>query len=91
MSDRAHSPPRSTAGETPRLRLAPTMTSEEVDLLTVADLAALHGVSKIDIYQLIQSGRLPTVKVGDSVRVSKSEARAVLEHGDEPGNEPSAT
>jgi excisionase family DNA binding protein len=58
------------------------VTAEDEVLLTVADLAALHGVSKIDIYQLIQSGRLPAVKIGGSVRVSESEARAVLEHGE---------
>jgi excisionase family DNA binding protein len=82
VSDRAHSPPQSTAGETPLLRLAPTVTAEDEDLLTIADLAALHGVSKIDIYQLIHSGRLPAVKIGGSVRVSESEARALLERGE---------
>jgi excisionase family DNA binding protein len=41
----------------------------EVRLLTVAEVAALMRLSKMTVYRMVNSGTLPALKVGRSVRI----------------------
>jgi len=41
----------------------------EVKLLTVAEVAAILRLSKMTVYRMVNSGVLPALKVGRSVRV----------------------
>jgi excisionase family DNA binding protein len=41
----------------------------EVRLLTVAEVAALLRLSKMTVYRMVNSGTLPALKVGRSVRI----------------------
>lgn len=41
----------------------------EVKLLTVAEVAAILRLSKMTVYRMVNSGALPALKVGRSVRV----------------------
>jgi excisionase family DNA binding protein len=41
----------------------------ELKFLTVAEVAALMRVSKMTVYRLVNTGTLPAVRVGRSVRV----------------------
>lgn len=50
----------------------PTGNPDVPVLLRVADAARLLSVSRTSMYQLIASGRVPTVKIGRSRRVPRS-------------------
>jgi excisionase family DNA binding protein len=41
----------------------------EVHLLTVAEVAAIMRLSKMTVYRMVNSGALPALKVGRSVRI----------------------
>jgi excisionase family DNA binding protein len=41
----------------------------EVRLLTVAEVAAIMRLSKMTVYRLVNSGQLPALKVGRSIRI----------------------
>ena len=41
----------------------------EVRLLTVAEVAAIMRLSKMTVYRMVNSGALPALKVGRSIRV----------------------
>ena len=41
----------------------------EVRLLTVAEVAAIMRLSKMTVYRMVNSGALPALKVGRSVRI----------------------
>jgi excisionase family DNA binding protein len=41
----------------------------EVNFLTVAEVAAVMRVSKMTVYRLVHSGELPAIRVGRSFRV----------------------
>lgn len=41
----------------------------EVRLLTVAEVAAIMRLSKMTVYRMVNSGVLPALKVGRSVRI----------------------
>jgi excisionase family DNA binding protein len=41
----------------------------EVRLLTVAEVAAIMRLSKMTVYRMVNSGQLPALKVGRSVRI----------------------
>lgn len=41
----------------------------EVNLLTVAEVAAIMRLSKMTVYRMVNSGQLPALKVGRSVRI----------------------
>lgn len=41
----------------------------EVRLLTVAEVAAVLRLSKMTVYRMVNSGALPALKVGRSVRI----------------------
>jgi excisionase family DNA binding protein len=41
----------------------------EVRLLTVAEVAAMLRLSKMTVYRMVNSGTLPALKVGRSVRI----------------------
>jgi len=41
----------------------------EVRLLTVAEVAEIMRLSKMTIYRMVNSGALPALKVGRSVRI----------------------
>lgn len=44
----------------------------EIRLLTVAEVAAILRLSKMTVYRMVNSGTLPALKVGRSVRVPES-------------------
>ncbi|WPP34160.1 helix-turn-helix domain-containing protein [Streptomyces sp. CL7] len=69
----APSPGNPRAGERPL---------SDVELLTVAEVAALMGVSKMTVYRLINSKHLPAIRVGRSFRVPEAAAHAYLEEAD---------
>lgn len=41
----------------------------EVKLLTVAEVAKIMRLSKMTVYRMVNSGALPALKVGRSIRV----------------------
>jgi len=45
-------------------------------LLKVEDVAKARSVGRIEVYKLIQSGDLPSIKIGRLRRVSTEELRA---------------
>lgn len=49
----------------------------DLDLVTVADLAAWCRVSKMTIYRLIHGGQLPALRIGRSLRIPLAAARAL--------------
>ena len=51
-------------------------------LLTVGDVSAILGLSKVTIYDLIKRGGLPTVKINGARRIqpSKLQTRSILKH-----------
>jgi len=46
-------------------------TVENLDLLTVAEAASILRISRATAYRLVESGELPAVKVGGSIRVGR--------------------
>ena len=52
---------------------------ESLDLLTVAEVAAMLRLSKMTIYRLMDKGRLPALRVGRSFRIPRESVQALLE------------
>ena len=50
----------------------------EVRFLTVAEVAALMRVSKMTVYRLVHSGRMPAVRFGRSFRVPEAAVEQYL-------------
>ena len=50
----------------------------DVNLLTVAEVAAAMRVSKMTVYRLVHSGELPALRVGKSFRVSQDAVNEYL-------------
>lgn len=46
--------------------------------LTVREVAAEFRVSRMTIYRLVNAGTLPSVRVGNSVRITRAAVRAYL-------------
>jgi excisionase family DNA binding protein len=53
---------------------------EQVQFLTVAEVAKVMRVSKMTVYRLVHSGELPAARVGRSFRVAERDVHAYLEH-----------
>ena len=51
---------------------------DQVDLLTVAEVAILMRVSRMTVYRLVNSGDLAAARVGRSFRVSREAVRDYL-------------
>ena len=51
----------------------------EVNFLTVAEVAAVMRVSKMTVYRLVHSGELPAVRFGRSYRVPESAVTEALQ------------
>jgi excisionase family DNA binding protein len=51
----------------------------QVQFLTVAEVAAIMRVSKMTVYRLVHSGELPAVRVGRSFRVPEKAVHEYLE------------
>jgi excisionase family DNA binding protein len=54
-------------------------------LLTIADVGRLLGVSRGSVYALIRSGELVPIRVGERARFDPSDVRTYLERHREPG------
>jgi excisionase family DNA binding protein len=52
--------------------VSPDIPLGEVKLLTVAEVAKIMRLSKMTIYRMVNSGTLPALKVGRSIRVPQS-------------------
>ena len=52
----------------------------QVEFLTVAEVAAMMRVSKMTVYRLVHSGELPAVRVGKSFRVPEKAVHDYLEN-----------
>ena len=50
----------------------------DVRFLTVAEVADLMRVSKMTVYRLIRSGKLPAVQIGKAYRVREDELESYL-------------
>ena len=50
----------------------------EVQFLTVAEVAAVMRVSKMTVYRLVHSGHLPAIRVGRSFRVPEQAVHEYL-------------
>lgn len=59
-----------------------TGADEPLDLLTVAEVASMLRLSKMTIYRLMNSGRLPALRVGRSFRIPRDSVRNLLEESD---------
>jgi excisionase family DNA binding protein len=51
---------------------------DEVHLLTVAEVAQIMRLSKMTVYRMVNSGALPALKVGRSVRIPEQVVDAYL-------------
>ncbi|MGQ0479619.1 MAG: helix-turn-helix domain-containing protein [Pseudonocardia sp.] len=58
---------------------AAEQADETLDLLTVAEVAAMLRLSKMTIYRLMDKGRLPALRVGRSFRIPRDSVHALLE------------
>jgi excisionase family DNA binding protein len=52
----------------------------ELKFLTVAEVASVMRVSKMTVYRLVNTGTLPAVRVGRSVRVPEQAVHDYLQH-----------
>ncbi len=52
---------------------------EEIEVLTVEEVASLLKLSKITIYRLIKTGEIPAYKIGASWRVNKKDLESYIE------------
>ena len=50
----------------------------EVQFLTVAEVASVMRVSKMTVYRLVHSGHLPAIRVGRSFRVPENAVHEYL-------------
>ena len=53
------------------------------DLLTIADVARLLGISRGSVYGLVRSGELCPIRVGERARFEQADIRAYLERNRE--------
>lgn len=60
-------------------RQAGDRADESLDLLTVAEVAAMLRLSKMTIYRLMEKGRLPALRVGRSFRIPRDSVQALLD------------
>jgi excisionase family DNA binding protein len=51
----------------------------DLDLMTVAEVAALLRLSKMTIYRLMDKGQLPALRVGRSFRIPRESVQALLD------------
>lgn len=51
---------------------------DEVNYMTVAEIAALMRVSKMTVYRLLNTKEIPSVRVGRSFRADEQEVRRYL-------------
>lgn len=51
---------------------------QDMNFLTVAEVAALMRVSKMTVYRLVHNGDVPAVRVGRSFRVREKDVHAYL-------------
>lgn len=51
---------------------------DDVRLLTVAEVAGLLRLSRVTVYRMVNSGSLPALKVGRSVRIPEHVVREYL-------------
>ncbi|MGW3061570.1 helix-turn-helix domain-containing protein [Streptomyces goshikiensis] len=63
-------PAQAVAGERP---------TGEVPFLTVAEVAAVMGVSQMTVYRLVHDGHLPAIRVGRSFRVPENAVHEYLQ------------
>lgn len=68
----------------------PTPAATAVELLTVAEVAAMLRVSKMTIYRLVDSGALQSMRVGRSVRLPRSSVDSYLRSAREANVRPDA-
>jgi excisionase family DNA binding protein len=52
----------------------------QVQFLTVAEVAKMMRVSKMTVYRLVHSGEMPAVRVGKSFRVPEKAVHTYLEN-----------
>ena len=57
---------------------------ESLDLLTVAEVAAMLRLSKMTIYRLMEKGRLPALWVGRSFRIPRDSVQSLLDESTNP-------
>ena len=57
-------------------------TTQTVKAYTVADIAALLQIGRTSAYNLIKEGRFKTVRIGNSIRVSRKSFEEWLEKAD---------
>jgi excisionase family DNA binding protein len=48
-------------------------------LLTVIEIAGLFKVSKMTVYNLVKSGKLPAIKIGNTFRFKREDILTYLE------------
>ena len=53
---------------------------EQLQFLTVAEVAKTMRVSKMTVYRLVHAGELPAARVGRSFRVAESDVHSYLEN-----------
>jgi excisionase family DNA binding protein len=59
---------------------APRYDSDRLEqLLTIADVAGILGISRGSVYALIRSGELSTIRVGERARFDPVDLRSYLE------------
>ena len=58
--------------------MAITEQEQQPDLLTVAELQAYLRVSRRTAYALVQSGEVPSVRVGGNIRIPRAALVRVL-------------
>lgn len=51
----------------------------EICLLKGNDVARLHNISRAFAYQLMRQGEIPTVRIGNAVRVRREELLAYID------------
>jgi excisionase family DNA binding protein len=56
-----------------------TGVTQQVQFLTVAEVATMMRVSKMTVYRLVHNGELPAVRVGKSFRVPEKAVHGYLE------------
>ncbi|MBP2322313.1 excisionase family DNA binding protein [Kibdelosporangium banguiense] len=59
--------------------ISPTAINQ-VQFLTVAEVAKMMRVSKMTVYRLVHSGEMPAVRVGKSFRVPEKAVHTYLEN-----------
>ena len=69
----------SDTDNTPVPRQGGDPTDPDLDLLTVAEVAALLRLSKMTIYRLMDKGQLPALRVGRSFRIPRESVQALLD------------